>query len=141
MGRRGWPDIQASRPALGTDECGQASAYPLRPSLRSPSYSSFLTPLVRISVNVPRSILEYLISLALITEGVVECKVRLIRTSLECGVSLNDHPGYLGRWSGGQFIILIHADWPNYPGGEGAGYALAALGRFPAGTDFTLISD
>lgn len=50
-----------------------------------------------------------------------------------------DHPGFLGHWSSG--VIAIHADWPNYPSGEGPGFALAALGRFPSGTSFKLVSD
>jgi hypothetical protein len=56
-------------------------------------------------------------------------------------MSLSDYPGYIGRWSGNQFTVLIHADWPNYPAGEGSGFALAAFGRFPPGTDFELIDD
>jgi len=56
-------------------------------------------------------------------------------------MSLSDHPGYLGRWASSRFIVLIHADWPNYPAGEGQGFALAALGRFPPETDFKLIDD
>jgi hypothetical protein len=37
--------------------------------------------------------------------------------------------------------MLLHADWPNYPAGEGSGFALTALGRFPDGTNFRLVDD
>jgi hypothetical protein len=55
------------------------------------------------------------------------------------GVSLHEHPGYLGYTS--QGVVAIHGDWPMYPAEHDWLTALASLGSFPAGTTFSRLDD